>query len=115
MIALPIISQTKYITKNDTLVCYTHQENREIAKIFILEEKEKQLNVVNDRTIHNLKSDFISLDFEFNKCIDNNNLCINQNDSLITSNNNLKDKVQLQKYIIYGSTLLNIILIIIIL
>lgn len=47
MIVSPVTSQVKYIVNSDTLICYTKQENRNIAILFAKGDKYKNLHSID--------------------------------------------------------------------
>ncbi len=101
--------------QDDTLVCYTNKENRDIAKLFVIGERDAQLLKYSTITINKINTDFINLSNEFNNCTRQYKNLINISDSIQTSNLNLNLKLNRSKYIIGGSIGLNIILLIILL
>lgn len=61
MIALPVLSQKKYIINNDTLICYTIKENRAIAILLLKGDKASANNISDSLIIKTLEKDKIIL------------------------------------------------------
>lgn len=59
MIVLPTISQIKYQTENDTLICYTKEDNRLIAIMLKEGEISSELNIINDTIISTLNANIV--------------------------------------------------------
>lgn len=56
MIVLPTISQIKYQTENDTLICYSKEDNRVIAVMLKEGELAAEMNILNDTLIYHLRT-----------------------------------------------------------
>ena len=61
MIALPVLSQKRYIVNKDTLVCYTNSENRAIAILLLKGDKAAYNNIQDSIIIRTLESDKVLL------------------------------------------------------
>ena len=66
MIVLPSISQVKYITKTDTLVCYSNTENRTIARLLLYGEEDKLLAENCDSIVSSLNDKIHLLNTKIN-------------------------------------------------
>jgi hypothetical protein len=112
MIVLCTSSQTRYIIKNDSLVCYSYQENRDIALLLIKGEKDSCLlnncNVFTDK----LKNDFVKLNKDLTRCDSITSSCIEDNRKLFNANQKYKSKFKTYTIIGLASIGLNIILLI---
>jgi hypothetical protein len=64
MIPLLSISQVDLVRKNDTVVCYTKEENRKIALIMVREEKYRALYNANEVLITNLNSKINAINYK---------------------------------------------------
>ena len=115
MIVLPVISQTKYVTKNDTTYCYTANDNRIIALIMLDGERDSSLLIQCNKDYNNLKLDFNNINIEFNKCDTIGKQLIKDNDNLYNLNIKYKHNIKLWEIIGVSSLSLNIILLIIVL
>lgn len=117
MIAYQGISQIEYTIQNNNYVCYTHDENRAIAKIFLLETYYRELYNNSNTNIKLLDNKIVHLENIINN---NTEFITNQTTKLQTSNqlvneqqlyiDNLTGKNKLYKQIILGSVILNVIL-----
>lgn len=115
MIVSQAISQEKYIIQNKQLVCYTNDENRDIALIMIQGEKDSALNIACNKYTTSLEKDFNLLNVQFNRCDSISIQAIKDNESLNKEIIRLNNKHKLYNYIITGSIAINVVLLIIIL
>lgn len=105
MTALTVISQTNLKINNDTLTCYTKEENRKIALIMIEGERDKELLNTTNQAI-DIKDSIISLQNNriitldtiiskqsviLNDINDNYKLIVKENDKLIKTNKKTKN------------------------
>ena len=114
MIVSQGISQEKYIIQNKENVCYTLDENREIALIMIKGEKDSALNVSCNKYTKLLEKDFNQLNIQFNKCDSISTQTIKDNEFLNKELIKLKDKHKIYTYILTGSITANVIFLLIV-
>lgn len=69
MIVSPVISQKRYIIGKDTLVCYTHSENRSIAILLVKGDKAAYNNSKDSVVIKSLEVDKLILQDKINTYI----------------------------------------------
>lgn len=115
MTASQATSQVKYILNKDTFVCYTQQENRDIAVIMLKGERDKSSLTNCTDYVTAIESTFNILNTEVHKADSIAKQLIKDKQEIQDNyNKELKDNKR-NKFIMYGSVGLNILLILILL
>jgi CRISPR/Cas system-associated endonuclease Cas3-HD len=122
MTVFPLISQEKLKIGNDTVVCYTLEENRHIALLILEADKYRDLydNCTNLNLIKDsiMKEDKVVIK-ELNGLVDKqqsllNDINVNYKD-LIVKNQKLDKKYKKTRNVLIGSGVVNILLLILLL